>query len=89
MENIIKQTENGKLRVIEEVNEVHLLNYACFMVTFKIQVKRKGLLCFGYETIKEWPLTNDNNDDDYDLYLNEAIELFDNIVDPYKVNNHG
>ena len=84
MKTIIKKTKNGKYRVVENVSEVWLLNHVCFIVSIEVQVKRNGFLCFGYETIKEWCLTEDSDEDDYDFYTNEAIELFDKITDPYK-----
>lgn len=84
MKTIIKKTLDGKYRVIENLSEITLSGFSYLIVSIEVQVKRRGFLCFGYETIKEWPLTQDNDDDDYDFYVNEAIELFDKIVHPYK-----
>lgn len=84
MKTIIKKTLDGKYRVIENINEILLFGFSYLIVTIEVQVKRQGFLCFGYETIKEWSLTQESDGDDYDFFVNEAIELFDKIVHPYK-----
>lgn len=84
MKTIIKKTLDCVYRVVENINEIPLFGFSYLVVTIEVQVKRRGFLCFGYETIKEWHLTQDSDDDDYDFFVNEAIELFDKIVYPYK-----
>lgn len=57
----------------------------------KVQVQRKFLWFKWFITIKEWEIlyllqSDDlNADNDIEFIRNEAIELFDKIVDPYGV----
>lgn len=51
--------------------------------TYKLQIKVYGFLLSKYLTIKEWNF--DINDEAADeLAKNDAIELFNNIINPYK-----
>ena len=62
-----------------ERNEAVLVNKV-----FKLQIKIYGFLLSKYHTIKEW---NDFDIDDKaaeELAKNDAIELFNNIINPYK-----
>lgn len=62
--------------------------YVCIT---KVQVQRKFLWFKWFITIKEWEIpyllqSDDlNADNDIEFIRNEAIELFDKIVDPYGV----
>lgn len=50
---------------------------------YKLQIKIYGFLLSKYHTIKEWSF--DINDEAEDtLAKNDAIELFNNIINPYK-----
>ena len=51
--------------------------------TYKLQIKIYGFLTSKYHTIKEWSFSvNDEREDE--LAKNDAIELFRNIINPYK-----
>lgn len=51
--------------------------------TYKLQIKIYGFLLSKYHTIKEWSVDiNDKADDT--LAKNDAVELFSNIINPYK-----
>ena len=51
--------------------------------TYKLQIKIYGFLTSKYHTIKEWSFdVNDEREDE--LAKNDAIELFRNIINPYK-----
>lgn len=55
--------------------------------TYKLQIKIYGFLLSKYYTIKEWNF--DINDESEDtLAKNDAIELFNNIINPYKYNGN-
>lgn len=62
--------------------------YVCIT---KVQVQRKFLWFKWFITIKEWEISyllqsdDLNADNDIEFIRNEAIELFDKIVDPYGV----
>lgn len=57
--------------------------YILVRKTYKLQIKIYGFLLSKYHTIKEWLVnTNDVNDDSF--AKNDAIELFNNIINPYK-----
>ena len=56
----------------------HLINK-----TYKLQIKIYGFLLSKYHTIKEW-VVNVNDADDDTLAKNDAIDLFNNIINPYK-----
>lgn len=62
--------------------------YVCIT---KVQVQRKFLWFKWFITIKEWEISyllqsdDLNADNDVEFIKNEAIELFDKIVDPYGV----
>ena len=50
---------------------------------YKLQIKIYGFLLSKYHTIKEWSFDiNDELEDN--LAKNDAIELFNNIINPYK-----
>ena len=50
---------------------------------YKLQIKIYGFLLSKYHTIKEWSFDiNDASEDE--LAKNDAIELFNNIINPYK-----
>lgn len=53
---------------------------------YKLQIKIHGLLLSKYLTIKEWIVDITDEKDDI-LAKNEATELFNNIINPYK--NYG
>ncbi len=51
--------------------------------TYKLQIKIYGFLTSKYHTIKEWKFDiNDKLEDE--LVKNDAVELFNNIINPYK-----
>lgn len=50
---------------------------------YKLQIKIYGFLTSKYHTIKQWNFDiNDNSEDE--LAKNEAVELLNNIINPYK-----
>lgn len=51
--------------------------------TYKLQIKIYGFLLSKYHTIKEW-IVDVNDADDDTLAKNDAVELFNNIINPYK-----
>lgn len=53
---------------------------------YKLQIKVYGFLMSRYVDIKEWKFDCNNEDDD-EFAKNEAIELFNNIINPYKYGN--
>ena len=54
---------------------------------YKLQIKVHGFLLTKYITIKEWDF--DVNDKDADeLAKNDSIELFNNIINPYKYHGN-
>ena len=53
---------------------------------YKLQIKIYGFLTSKYHTIKTWEFDiNDEADDE--LAKNDAVELFRNIINPYKHGN--
>lgn len=50
---------------------------------YKLQIKIYGFLTSKYHTIKEWKFDITSESDD-ELAKNDAIELFRNIINPYK-----
>ena len=50
---------------------------------YKLQIKIYGFLTSKYHTIKEWSF-NVNDAAEDELAKNEAVELFRNIINPYK-----
>lgn len=50
---------------------------------YKLQIKIYGFLTSKYHTIKEWKFDITDEADD-ELAKNDAIELFRNIINPYK-----
>ena len=59
------------------------LNGRVINKTYKLQIKIYGFLLYKYHTIKEW-VVNVNDADDDTLAKYDAIELFTNIINPYK-----
>lgn len=62
-----------------ERNEAVLVNKV-----FKLQIKIYGFLLSKYHTIKEWNDFDVNDKAAEELAKNDAIELFNNIINPYK-----
>ena len=50
---------------------------------YKLQIKIYGFLTSKYHTIKEWSF-NVNDAAEDELAKNEAVELLNNIINPYK-----
>ena len=50
---------------------------------YKLQIKIYGFLTSKYHTIKEWSF-NVNDAAEDELAKNDAVELFRNIINPYK-----
>lgn len=50
---------------------------------YKLQIKIYGFLLSKYHTIKEWNFNIDDKAED-ELAKYDAIELFNNIINPYK-----
>ena len=50
---------------------------------YKLQIKIYGFLLSKYHTIKSWHF-NLGDSDEEELIKNDAIELFRNIINPYK-----
>ena len=50
---------------------------------YKLQIKIYGFLTSKYHTIKKWKFDITDETDD-ELAKNDAIELFRNIINPYK-----
>lgn len=59
------------------------LNGRVINKTYKLQIKIYGFLLSKYHTIKEW-VVNVNDADEDSLAKYDAIELFTNIINPYK-----
>lgn len=59
------------------------LNGRVINKTYKLQIKIYGFLLSKYHTIKEW-VVNVNDADEDSLVKYDAIELFTNIINPYK-----
>ena len=59
------------------------LNGRVINKTYKLQIKIYGFLLSKYHTIKEW-VVNVNDADKDSLAKYDAIELFTNIINPYK-----
>ena len=53
---------------------------------YRLQIKIYTLFVTKYHTIKEWTFNITDEDDD-ELAKNDAIELFNNIINPYKHGN--
>ena len=51
--------------------------------TYKLQIKTYGFFTTKYLTIKEWKFDVKNKADD-ELSRNDAVELFNNLIKPYK-----
>lgn len=51
--------------------------------TYKLQIKIYGFLTSKYHTIKKWEVDVDDAAED-ELAKNEAVELLNNIINPYK-----
>lgn len=85
MKTVLKESSDKKYRVVENIDTTHLVDYHIVMVSVSVEVKCSGFLNHGYETIKEWNLTESDTDEDLEFFEREAIELFDKIVTPYKV----
>lgn len=51
--------------------------------SYKLQIKISGFLTTRYHTIKNWDI-NINDELDDELAKNEATELFNNLINPYK-----
>ena len=51
--------------------------------TYKLQIKIYGFLLSKYHTIKEWKFDINNKADDEASRI-DAIELFNNLIKPYK-----
>ncbi len=54
--------------------------------TYKLQIKIHGFLTSKYHTIKKWEVDVDDAAED-ELAKNEAVELLNNIINPYKNGN--
>lgn len=72
--NILKQI--GKYRVISITDNSDEYAY-CYVMNYKVQVK----VLFFWITIKEFKETEYDDSDEF--CRNEAIELFNKIVNPY------
>ena len=51
--------------------------------SYKLQIKIYNFLLSKYHTIKEWNF-NINDESEDELAKNDAVELFNNIINPYK-----
>lgn len=54
--------------------------------TYKLQIKIYSFLTSKYHTIKKWEVDVDDAAED-ELAKNEAVELLNNIINPYKNGN--
>lgn len=52
--------------------------------SYKLQIKISGFFTTRYHTIKNWDINPEDIAED-ELVKNEATELFNNLINPYKI----
>ena len=89
---VLKEGECGGKRFRATFEEYIYFDYIAgreYVCITKVQVQRKFLWFKWFITIKEWEISyllqSDDLNADIEFIRNEAIELFDKIVDPYGV----
>lgn len=87
MKEILKESEDKRVRLVRETVEFNEALDPFVIVTYSVEAR---FLRFFHVTVKEWSYAYclcggcDRCEDD-DMCALESNELYDNIVNPYKV----
>lgn len=86
MKEILKESENKKVRLVKETVKFDEALDPFVIVTYSVEIR---FLRFFHVTVKEWsyayPVSDGDCYDDRDMCVLESDELYNNIVNPYKV----
>lgn len=82
--------ENGDFRILEKFINIEIDMQNNFYAEIHVQKRVSGLFWPKWETIKCWGITDvdlagEDGDEEYEFMIREANELFDKIVQPYKI----